>query len=212
MLEVEIPKEMNAITLQQYQKFMELDEKSDEDFLMFKMLEIFCNVPIKTASQMPLSEVQYICEVINNVLNEKPEFHNRFEFNGIEYGLVPAVEDMTFGEFVDCENFQRRPKDYHKLAAVLFRRVTKSYRNLYDIEPYTGNKAQQDEFKDLPLGYFVSCMLFFWNLIRESSMDFLIYSKDKAKAMTQLPTLLDDMVGLIQSTASATETLRSLMR
>jgi len=179
---------------------------------MFKMLEIFCDIPMKTAAQMPISEVEDICEILHSVLNEKPEFHNRFIFKGVEYGLVPAVEDMTFGEFVDCENFQRRPKDYNKLAAVLFRPVTKSYRNLYDIEPYTANKAIQDEFKDLPLGYFVSCMLFFWNLIRESSTDFLIYSKGKAKATTQLPTLLEDMAGLTRYTASATETLRSLMQ
>ena len=70
MLEVEIPKEMNAITLQQYQKFMELDEKSDEDFLMFKMLEIFCNVPIKTASQMPLSDLfLFQRSLLNNLLH-----------------------------------------------------------------------------------------------------------------------------------------------
>jgi len=43
-VEILVPETLSEITLEQYQRFTALDQSADPDFLMRKMLDIFCGV------------------------------------------------------------------------------------------------------------------------------------------------------------------------
>ena len=60
--------------------------------------------------------------------------------DGIEYGFIPSLEDMTVGEFADLENYLTTGKDYHKAMAVMYRPIINSYSNTYKIQEYKGAK------------------------------------------------------------------------
>ena len=55
---LEVPKELSAITLQQYQKYLKVmegnEDAEDTEFINLKVLEIFCGVTMKEAYKLPL--------------------------------------------------------------------------------------------------------------------------------------------------------------
>ena len=54
---LEVPKDLSAITLQQYQKYLKVmdgkEETDDMEFMNLKVLEIFCGVTMKEAYNLP---------------------------------------------------------------------------------------------------------------------------------------------------------------
>jgi hypothetical protein len=72
-------------------------------------------------------------------LSESPELQPTFEYKGIKYGFVPNLDDLTTGEFIDIETYQKEPKDTYKVLSVLYRPITKEGQgNRYLIAPYKG--------------------------------------------------------------------------
>lgn len=205
--EIKIPTSIEHITLEQYQKFASIGNDNDEDFVAYKMLEIFCDVPNTVASQMKWDEVQEICELINAVMNTKTAFSNRFELDGVEYGFIPSVEDMTFQEFLHMEEFVKDSKNYHKLAQIMYRPVTKKMGNLYDIEKYEYSINRANALKNMPMNIFAETMVFFYDIASESLTHFQVYLNRLPNQDTmRLANLLRNMVGLIPSTDYAVET------
>ena len=65
------------------------------------MMEIFCNIPLKTVLQIKATDIDNITNTINNLFKEEPEFIDRFKYNGVEFGFIPKLDEITFGEYVD---------------------------------------------------------------------------------------------------------------
>ena len=58
---INVPTELNEITLKQYQKFLKIQE-SDQDnyFLQTKMIEIFCKIKMQDALNIKFSDAERI--------------------------------------------------------------------------------------------------------------------------------------------------------
>ena len=104
-LKVKVPTRMEEITLEQYQKFLKncTDESIKEDAIVLKMLEIFCGVPPAKTYSYKMSDVYDVCDKINKALNEKPPLISRWRYNNTEFGFIPQLDDMTFGEYIDVD-------------------------------------------------------------------------------------------------------------
>ena len=73
-MELTVPNKLSEITLKQYQKFLKIQETNTDDaFLRFKMIEIFCNIDSQAVRQLRLSDTDKIIEILNNVFEEKPQ-------------------------------------------------------------------------------------------------------------------------------------------
>jgi hypothetical protein len=193
---INVPTTLADITLEQYQNFLAIPEDSDEDFRMVKMLEVFCGVDPKDGSKIPYATIKDICSELDAVLNEKGTFVDRFELSGLKWGFLPSIEDMTLGEFIDAETFVSDSKNYHRLAAVMFRPVTNEAFGLYNIQNYSANREYQEILKQMPLNVFSEALLFFYRIASELLTVTKIYSQEVATDMTPLVNLLKDMVGL----------------
>lgn len=164
-LNVNPPTRMQDITLEQYQKFMSVCEDKDltEDVIALKMLEIFCGVPYSKAFNLKMSDVYNVCEQINNALNEKPPLVVRWRYETNDYGFIPQLDDMTFGEYVDLDSYIKDWSNMHKAMSVLYRPITESHNGKYNIEKYKGD-TYWEVMKRMPLSVVMSSMLFFWSL------------------------------------------------
>ena len=107
-LEINVPTKMQDITLEQYQKFLKecTDESLSEEKIAIKMLEIFCGLPVNNTLKLRMSDVFKVCEQINTALNEKPPLISRWKFDKLEFGFIPQLDDMTFGEYVDVDTLR----------------------------------------------------------------------------------------------------------
>tara|TARA_R110001592_G_scaffold269517_1_gene535869 strand:- start:122 stop:751 length:630 start_codon:yes stop_codon:yes gene_type:complete len=199
-LKVKIPKRMQDITLNQYQRFMKEcgDESLSEDIIALKMLEIFCGVPVSDSYKLRMSDVYNVCDGINKALKETPSLINRWKYVDQEFGFIPQLDDMTFGEYVDLDKYIKDWDNMHKAMAVLYRPVLTSVNGKYDIEEYKGD-SYWELMKQMPLNVVMSSMLFFWTLENDlvKVMIRSLKPEEKATYLKKRRSMLD-MVGITQ--------------
>ena len=122
---INIPESLSEITLAQYQKWLKISDKNEDDnFLKQKMIEIFCNIPLKTVLQIKARDIDNITNTINNLFKEQPKFIDRFNYNGVEFGFIPKLDEITFGEYVDLDNYLPEWLSMHKAMCVLYRPIS----------------------------------------------------------------------------------------
>jgi len=163
-----IPDTLNEITLGQYQKYIKYqNDNDDENFLAIKMIEVFCGLRNNTVRAMKAKSISDICKILVDMFNEKPDLVKQFKMNGITYGFIPDLENMTFGEYIDLDTFIGDFENMHKAMSVLYRPITQSYKDKYLIEKYTGDKSE--DMIHMPMDAVFGSILFFYHLGMELS-------------------------------------------
>ena len=131
-LKLSVPNNWKDVTIQQYQKFMELVEsdKSDQK-KMIGGVSIFCNITTKETKQISLKDLKHM-------------------FNKRKYAMIPNLSDMTTGEFIDLETYceDDMMKNLHKVMAILYRPIVDDVDRFkrYTIEPYAPTPENDELF------------------------------------------------------------------
>jgi len=209
-IDITVPDQLSEITLGQYQKFLKIQkEVEDERFLSSKMIEIFCNVNLTKVMKLKLADVTAICEILSDMFNEKPALRRRFYLNGIEYGFVPNLEDISFGEYVDLDNYLSDWELMDKAMGVLFRPIKTKYGERYSIEEY--DASDTGVMKDMPLDAALGAVLFFYHLGIDLSTTMMSYLEHKEEtALQQFLNLEKSGDGINQFTHSLKEILQGM--
>ena len=91
-MNITVPDKLSEITLGQYQKFLKIQSETDDDrFLSSKMIEIFCNISLVDVMKLKIADVNGICNIMVDMLNEKPSLIRKFKINNVEYGFIPNL-------------------------------------------------------------------------------------------------------------------------
>jgi hypothetical protein len=213
-VEIQIPSSLSEITLEQYQKFTKIntDENQDSSFLMHKTVELFCNLNLQDIAKIKFIYVQEILNDINNLFEPKQDLIPTFNLNGVEYGLIPVLDDMTLGEYIDLDETFTDWDTMHKAMAVLFRPVSFKKGDRYQIEDYEGlDKAEL--MKQMPLDVVMGCMFFFWSLNEEllkTTLNYLSQEVPNQLTTEQLKTLAKNGDGSIAYGNYLTQMLNDL--
>ena len=179
-IEINVPTNLNEITLEQYQKFLKIAENNPEgNFLNAKMIEIFCGIPLSDSYKLKMSSVTAIIDILSELLGSKPDHVERFEMNGVEYGFIPDLDDMSLGEYIDLDNNASKWEQMHLAMNVLYRPIKTSKIGKYNIEDYDVNNPEV--MKDMPLGAAIGSLFFFYNLGIELSRHTILYSNNQAE-------------------------------
>tara|TARA_B100001250_G_C19811236_1_gene795797 strand:- start:3259 stop:3921 length:663 start_codon:yes stop_codon:yes gene_type:complete len=166
-LKIDVPDSLSEITLSQYQKFEKIDndENRNTNFILHKLVEIFCNLDLKDIIKIKWSSVSKIANSINELFEKDHKLIRTFSLNGVEYGFIPNLDDMTLGEYIDLDNSVSDWQEMHKAMAVLFRPVTYKKGDMYLIKDYQAEEV--DELKHMPLDVVLGSLFFFYNLRKE---------------------------------------------
>ena len=215
-LEISIPTELNEIKLSQYQAFLKIaKDNTDEEFLHQKMVQTFCGIDLKEVAEIRYKEVIEITESLGKMFDIKNhKFINRFKMGGVEFGFIPNLDDMTFGEYTDLDTYINDWEQMHKAMAVLYRPIKKNGLNgMYDIEKYNGSITYSDVMKHAPLDVVFGANVFFYTLGNEllkSTMTYLENSKEM-KDILQQHSSENGGDGIVQSMLLLKETLQTLI-
>ena len=218
-MQIQIPENLSEITLAQYMSFdLANKEDAENEFLLHRIINIFCGVRMKDCLRIPLQDAEDIAEEIAGVLSQSSKLQTTFEHKGVRYGLIPDLTKISLGEYVDLEEYLKDTQTLHKAMAVLYRPITKEYKDIYDIEDYTSTRETSEIMKSIPCSIATAATLFFWNLSNElvkDSQAYLIKSMSKeSKKQTTLEkgNLHRSTDGLRPYTHWLVETLPNLMR
>ena len=179
-IEINVPTSLNEITLEQYQKFLKASEETPEgSFLDAKMIEIFCGIPLSDSYKLKMSSVQAIVDILTDMLNEKPAHIDKFSLDGVQYGFIPDLDEMSLGEYVDLDGNASDWQKMHVAMNVLYRPVITSKKGKYNIKEYTADDPEK--MKDMPLGVALGSLFFFYNLGLELSKHTILSSSNLAE-------------------------------
>jgi len=206
-----IPTSLNEITLGQYQEFSKLDNDTEIKpvDIQLKMIEIFCGVSDLVVRNMKATDITEICNILNNMFDTEHQLVNRFKLNGVDYGFIPELDDMTFGEYVDLDTFIGDNDNLHRAANVLFRPIEFKRGDRYTIKDYDSNTSEIA--KDFPLDVVLGAIVFFYRLGKDLSVAMMnSLDKKNEKDLAQYLISHPNMDGSIHSMQSLTEILQSL--
>ena len=209
-IEINVPTSLSEITLRQYQKFLKIAEENPEgNFLDAKMIEIFCGIPLSDSYKLKMVSVTAIIDILNSMLEVKPNHVERFTLNGIEYGFIPDLDEMSLGEYVDLDNNASKWESMHIAMNVLYRPIVTSKVGKYNIEEYT--TSNPEKMLDMPLDAALGSLFFFYNLGLELSKHTILSSNlEEVEEFQEQLTSETNGDGINQFMDSLTEILQDL--
>ena len=207
-----IPTSLNEITLGQYQEFVKLEQElkdSTDVSIQLKMIEIFCSVPEAVVRSMKATDIAEICEIINTMFDTDSQLISKFTLKGVDYGFIPELDNMSFGEYMDLDMFIGDNDNLHRALNVLFRPIKLNKGSRYIIEDYEPNDSEVA--KDFPLDVVLGAIVFFYTLGKDLSTVMLnSLDKKNEKDLAQYLISQQNTDGSIHSMQSLTEILQSL--
>jgi hypothetical protein len=210
-IEINVPTLLSEVTLGQYQKFLKIAEDNPEgNFLNAKMIEIFCGIPLSDSYKLKMSSVTAIIDILNELLSQTPKRVEQFTMNGIDYGFIPDLDEMSLGEYIDLDGSASDWDNMHIAMNVLYRKVKISKAGKYNIVDY--NVDNPEKMKDMPLDAAIGSLFFFYNLGMELSKHTILYSssQEEMEVYQEHLTSQTNGGGISQFMVSLTEILQDL--
>ena len=224
--EISIPKDLGGISLRQYQQYLKMHDrwdKEDEVYFKTKVLQIFCGLNIDDTYKIPIVKFNSVIEHVLECFKEETPLVKKFTMTGknkagddtkVEFGFIPKLDDMTFGEFIDLEKYISDWQTMHKAMAVLFRPVYHSKKEFYEINEYEGSAKYSEVMLDMPVDVAIGAMVFFYRLGMKLSNHTILYSlqqmSPEERSQAESRFLEQNGVGINQFLDSLKETLDDL--
>jgi len=161
-IEVSIPSTLKEVQLKDYQDFLLIENPSNDD-----LLKCILNINTKELGNIKDKDVDYLINHINKLFDQEHKFIPTFNLNGVAYGFIPNLDEITYGENKDVTSYINEWGNMHKAMAVLFRPIKQKQGHKYLIEEYEGSHKYSEVMKQIPLSVVLGAMVFFYNLTNE---------------------------------------------
>ena len=167
---------LNNLTVGEYMQLQLIIDtfKDDENKMngeLIKKIHGTLNVEKRVADE----SLFYLLEIIT----EESDFIQRFEYNGVEYGFEPNLDNIKVGPFLDLDNLMKDGKQLHKICAILYRPITKKIGKLYQIEEYEGTSKYSDIMEKVNYKVAKGAMFFFINLLKALIQDLNTFTENQ---------------------------------
>ena len=165
---VEVPTDWTGITIEMYQKFEKLKRKKlkEQDFNI-EVLGIICGLDKEMIDRMEARSLNKVLKSISFLAIEPntDELQKKVEWNGVKYGFIPNISEITTGEYVDIEEHCKDgQKNLHKIMSILYRPIVKETKTRYSIAEYKPSEELEEQFLDFPVLPSISALSFFFHL------------------------------------------------
>ena len=132
-----------------------------------KTIAALTDIPKRLVQELALSDVVNIMSKIGE-LQEKQDtkLKNLIEINGVEYGFMPSLDDISLGEYSEIETLIKNgiDKNLPEIMGVLYRPVKEKHKNgVYIIDAYDGDfSIRAEEMKLMTAEQVQSALRFFF--------------------------------------------------
>ncbi len=162
-MEITIPTSLKDINCFQFHKLDEAIKTIDNEALLkFVVISNLCNINSDDLLKFKMSDINEIYDQITIVLNEKPKVEH-FTIDGVKYGFIPNIEEMSGAEFFDAETYF--DNDIFKFMSVVYRPIKKDFGGVYKIKKYKGSDDLSSVMLKAPASAYVSAKVFFSTLL-----------------------------------------------
>jgi hypothetical protein len=210
---ITIPSEVKDITLEQYQEIVKIEEPTDE-----QLVSVLCSITPQQVLELPSKVYDKALVSIVNVFEQitiSQKHVLRFNHKGIEYGMIPNLDDISYGENKDLIGYLQDWKTMHLAMSVLYRPVVNTSGKVYSIEKYNGTKQHRDIMAKMPLNIVLGAQSFFYTLTQDllkAIPSYLNKVVEQQMEQTHSQTTKENGEAMMSSIVLLKETLEGLMR
>jgi len=206
-VELTVPSDLSEISLKQYQKFLKLqDSNEDSYFLQCKMIEIFCNLDAKNVRMLKVGDANKVVDVLNNMFEKKPDLTRTFKIDGVEYGMIPDLDNISLGEYIDLDTYISDWQNMQIAMNVLYRPIKDKIGDKYTIVDYDVDAKEKLEF--IPMDIVLGSIFFLYNLGIELSMVMVDYLENpQMDNLMHQQILQENMDGIKASSQASLKTI-----
>jgi len=207
---INVPTNLSEITLRQYQEFLTAQETNeDEHYLEHKAIEIFCHVPGEKIKTIAAHSVTEIANKISALFADQKELVRFFTLNKKEFGFIPNLDEISFGEYIDIDTYLSDWKNMHYAMNVLYRPISHKKAGRYDLVGY--DTEQRDRALQMPMDAVLGSIFFLFNLRKDLLKTTLNSLAEEVETQqVHLPHLDKNGGGTIRSMDLVKETLNEL--
>ena len=191
-----LPQSWSEVSVVQFQSLMVIMEDEDLNDLEIKIRSIsaLTGCSIGSISKASMSNLNAVYDSLTALTVDMPNkgLRNVIEIDGIEYGLIPNMDDLTFGEFADIDTWmQDGYRNLVDILSVLYRPVVKRKGDRYKIEEYDleSRALRADIFsQSMSIDSVYGAMVFFYNIVDkllETMPSSLEMEKNRRSSMEQ---------------------------
>ena len=182
--------EFKPVTLEGYYVLQDLlkdPQPGDE----YRIVSVITECPVESLKKLKMPDWIVIWDQtqleIEWLLKPDAEIAREINFEGVKYSL-PAIEDMTIGEFADLEILYSQPnieRRLEEIAAILYRPVISAEGKPVEIEEYDSKSSAERAkiFLKLPVGTIKSINVFFSQYVKSSI-------KNTLESLVQMPEMM----------------------
>ena len=124
------------------------------------------NIDRSAVKTIKATSMDSLVEDITKLFKTEQRFLNRFKISGKEFGFIPKLDDITYGENKDISSYMKWDT-MHMAMAVMYRPIILKQRRKYLIEDYEGSHKYSEIMKSAPMDVVMGAMLFFSNLMND---------------------------------------------
>jgi hypothetical protein len=176
-MKINIPENLNEITIRQFFDFVKCTEESTDDtYLRLAMISIFCDISFKDIkNNLSAKEFNEISNHLTQVIKQEHTHIERFTLNGVEFGFIPNLEEITAGEYIELDGLFKEKDSYLEQMAVMYRPVIQKKKQLYQIETFENTEKHKHIMQFAPISVYFGAKVFFCNLLNELLKDIQTY-------------------------------------
>ena len=139
--EYQIPVKWDEVSIKQYQELMVVAENEDlsDIEIMVRSIAALTGAEVEHLTKAPIKHLRDVYSTLSELTSKMPnnELRRVIEIEGVEYGFIPDMNDLTFGEFIDLDTWlQDGYKNIVDILAILYRPISKRKGERYIIEEY----------------------------------------------------------------------------
>ena len=159
------------ISIENYVKVFKIKDIFSDSYLAAKILNIVTGAPLDLLLEVNYNKVNYLSSYVMALFpQDKPNFKDRFELNGIHYGFLPTWQEVSFAEYIDLDTLITKKPDemldyIHIITAIMYRPIIEDKgEHKFKIEKYDSDTMiERSELfkKHLDIKFFLGGQFFF---------------------------------------------------
>lgn len=185
-MKITLPEHIGEITLEQFQKFNILRQRTDLNDTEFgkRLIAIFTELKYKEIGNIKRKDYADILAQIVKAVDLDGEFKQTFTMHGEKFGMIPNFDKMSMREWTNlCKWEGDKIENYHRIMAILYRPIASEDKSgNYTLTNYEGTEEYHLKMLDLPMDIVNGVMVFFSLIASELQINIQAStSKEQAK-------------------------------
>ena len=194
-IEIKVPQDWSAVTLEQYlrlQKDLKVYGEDDVAYIA-TLLYHLCGVKPTMIPQLPTDVLNSIKTDLRGFMGDANyELQRIIRVDGKKYGFEPNLSKMSYGAYLDITKWENITidKNWNKIMSVLYRPVVSERAGFYTIEPYDSENTNPELFDSVGMDIHFGTLFFFLHTLTDLVNDTLNSLKEE-----ELPLSIKSILG-----------------